>query len=155
MVPSGCDVWALGGHRIRDHTGLVTKEPSPKQARVLVASGSSWLRQLIGCTLRQDPRFKVVAEVSDGDETVSFADSYDLAVVDLRLPGLGVLGVVSQLRQHHPERSVVVLAPTGAVYLRYASLQEGAGDYLVVPDELDQLPDRLNAVARAEAPVPI
>ncbi|HEX6395511.1 MAG TPA: response regulator [Acidimicrobiales bacterium] len=117
--------------------------------RVLVASSSPSLRMLLRSKLRRDRRFAVVAETSDGDGVLALSVGYDLVLLDLRLPGLGVLGVMSRLRVRHPDRSIVVVASTSVPYLRYAALQEGAADYLEIPEELDDLPERLFACTQS------
>ena len=125
-------------------------ELASSPVRVVLASNNASLRGLLRSTLLQDRRFIVVAEAKDGDEVLAQPMSCDLTVLDLTISGLGVFGVMSQLHFLHPERPVVVVASTGAPYLRHAALQEGAADYLVVPDELDDLPRRLFATTQRE-----
>lgn len=120
--------------------------------KVIIASGSRPLRELLRRSLSQDDRFDVFAEAADGDAVVRSSESYDLALVDLTLPGLGVLGVVSKLRHCDPARPVVVMAHTDAVYLRSAIVAEGGADYVVIPDDLEQLADRLTRAVRPGLP---
>jgi CheY-like chemotaxis protein len=131
----------------------VIASPAPEPIRVLIASSDRRVRNLLRRTLGSDPRFAVIAEAATGDEAIAFAEAYQLAVVDLTIPGLGVFGVLSNLRHLQPRRLVVITAPTGVVYLRHAAAVEGADDYVVLPDEIDQLTDRLLRAARPQVAV--
>jgi DNA-binding response OmpR family regulator len=132
-------------------SGRVSAVPSRRPIRVIVASGSRPLRELLSRSLAHDERFSVIPEASDGDAVVGCLDSYDLALVDLTLPGLGILGVLSRLRCH-PAHPVVVMAHTDAVYLRNAVAAEGGADYVVIPDDLEELADRLIRAAPSTLP---
>jgi DNA-binding NarL/FixJ family response regulator len=121
--------------------------------RVIVASGSRPLRELLRRSLVLDGRVNIIGEASDGDGVVAQTDSFDVALVDLAIPGLGILGVLSKLRQTPPARSVVVMAHTDAVYLRSAVYAEGGADYVVIPDDLEQLADRLFKAVHPGIPV--
>ena len=127
--------------------------PSPSPVKVMIASGSRPLRELLRWSLNHDDRFDVVGEASDGDAVVAGQDAYELALVDLTIPGLGVLGVLGKLRQHRPARYVVVMAHTDAIYLRNAVAVEGGADFLVMPDDLEELPERLFKAIRPGLPV--
>lgn len=111
--------------------------------RVLVAESDSRLRSVLCWLLDDDQRFCVVGQASTEDQALACESPFDVALLDLRLSGLGGLNVIGRLRQHDPVPLVVILADTGAVYLRHAAAQEGAIAYLVRPDDLEHLGDRL------------
>lgn len=111
--------------------------------RVLVAESDARLRSVLCWHLDDDERFCVVAQASTEDQAAACKVPFDAALVDLRLSGLGGLNVIGRLLQRDPNPLVVILAETGAVYLRHAAAQEGAIGYLVRPDDLEHLGDRL------------
>ena len=111
--------------------------------RVVIASAESRVRKLLSWSLSHDGRFNVVGEVSDGDALVAQTEPFDVALVDLTIPGLGVLAVIYRLRRDSPNRAVVVMGHTDAGYVRNAVIAEGAADYLLLPDDLEKLADRL------------
>lgn len=108
-----------------------------------MASSDTKVRSVLAWTLAHDDRFLVVAEVPDGDSVLSFAGTFEVAIVDLAIHGLGVLGVLRQLSRRERVPVVVVVSHTDAIYIRHALVDEGAADYVSMPDELDELPDRL------------
>ena len=117
--------------------------------RVLVASTDTRLRKLLYSTLTRDRRFDVVAQATDGGAVVSTGASFDVAVVDVAIAGLGILGVMSTLSRSLAKPVVVVVSRTDAIYLKHACLAEGAADYLVLPDDLLELPDRVTKTMNA------
>lgn len=140
--------------RYRDSTaGALQSGPMEEahrgKVRVLVASTDTRVRKLLYSTLSRDKRFEVVAQVADGGSVITSAEPFDIAVVDVAIAGLGILGVMSGL--HGPTRSpvVIVVSHTDAIYLRHACLAEGAADYLVLPDALVELPDHVERAVQA------
>ena len=125
-----------------------------RKVRVLVASTDPRGRKPLVSALSRDRRIDIVTQVGDGDSVVTRATDFDVAVVDVSISGLGVLGVMSSLRRLAPAPVVVVVSRTDAIYLRHACLAEGATDYLVLPDDLPELPERVvRATREASAPV--
>lgn len=131
------------------HSGPMEAVQSDR-VRLIVASTDQRLRKLVCSTLSRDRRLEIVAQVGDGGAVLTYAEDFDVAVVDVSISGLGILGVMSGLSRRSARPVVVVVSRTDAIYLRHACLAEGASEYLVVPDDLAQLPDRVaRAVTRA------
>jgi DNA-binding response OmpR family regulator len=74
--------------------------------------------------------------------------AFDVAVLDLTLPGLDGLEVLARLRSDGNRTPVLVLTARGAVSERIAGLNAGADDYLAKPFDLDELEARLRALVR-------
>jgi two-component system response regulator RegA len=87
----------------------------------------------------------------DYDEAVALAraDSPELAVVDLRMPGRSGLELVQALRAIDPATRVVVLTGYGSIATAIDSVRLGATYYLPKPADAD---DIVAAFARGEAP---
>ncbi len=120
-----------------------TERRSPAHIRVVIGSNDAQLRSLLGRSLSDDGRFRVVADGADGEAVVAAPLRFDVAVLDLSLRGLGILGVISDLRRRHPSPPVVVVSEHDAVYLRHAVEAEGAADYLLIPENLDETAERI------------
>jgi two-component system, OmpR family, response regulator TctD len=76
-------------------------------------------------------------------------------VLDLSLPGLDGLQVLSQARAAGLKTPVLILTARGTVGDRILGLDTGADDYLPKPFDLDELEARVRALARrADAAVP-
>jgi len=76
---------------------------------------------------------------------------YDLAVLDLGLPGKDGVEVLKSLRRAKIEVPVLIITARDAVADRVAGLDQGADDYLVKPFDLDELLARARAVVRRRA----
>lgn len=73
-------------------------------------------------------------------------ESPELAVVDLRMPGLSGLDVVRELKAIDPMTNVVVLTGYGSIATALEAVRLGATHYLTKPADVDDL---LAAFARA------
>ncbi len=87
----------------------------------------------------------------DDDEAVALAcaDSPELAVVDLKMPGRSGLELVQALRAIDPATRVVVLTGYGSIATAIDAVRLGATYYLPKPADAD---DIVAAFARGEAP---
>jgi DNA-binding NtrC family response regulator len=128
---------------------MQTEDQMTKPIRVLVASSDNNLRTVLCWTLAHDDRFRVVGQAIDGDSVLACRSTFDVALIDLAIHGHGVLGVLARLQDRVPVSATVVIAHTDSVYLRHAVVAEGAVDCLVMPEDLDELTDRLVAVSTA------
>jgi two-component system, OmpR family, response regulator TctD len=72
----------------------------------------------------------------------------DVVLLDLTLPGVDGLQVLSQARAQGLATPVLILTARGAVGDRILGLKTGADDYLPKPFDLDELEARVQALAR-------
>jgi two-component system OmpR family response regulator/two-component system response regulator QseB len=77
--------------------------------------------------------------------------SFDVMVVDRRLPGLDGVAITEQLRARGVVTPILMLTALGTVPDRVDGLDAGANDYLVKPFEFDELAARMRAVLRRHA----
>jgi DNA-binding NtrC family response regulator len=73
--------------------------------------------------------------------------SFDVALLDLRMPGLTGIEVLGQIRQISPETQVVILTGHATVDTAVQALRLGAFDYLTKPCKWAELEVILNRVA--------
>ena len=76
---------------------------------------------------------------------------YDLAVLDLGLPGQDGMAVLKQLRGGGNAVPVLIATARDAVADRIAGLNAGADDYVLKPFDLDELIARIRALLRRHA----
>ncbi len=88
--------------------------------------------------------------VTDGEEGESRASSetYDLIVLDMRLPGRSGMDVLRNLRARGFERPVLVLTAQDAVDAKVQALRAGADDYVTKPFAFEELLARVEALSR-------
>lgn len=75
-------------------------------------------------------------------------ESFDLVLLDLRLPDLSGLDVCRQLRLHAPSLPILILTALDAIEDRVAGLRAGADDYLPKPFAFSELLARIEALQR-------
>ena len=87
---------------------------------------------------------------TDGKMGLWYAQShdYDVIILDLMLPGLDGLSVLSRLRKSGKDTSVLILTAKDEVADRVLGLRSGADDYLVKPFAFDELVARIEVLAR-------
>jgi two-component system response regulator RegA len=93
-----------------------------------------------------------VRTAADFDEAVALAtaESPELAVVDLRMPGRSGLELLQKLKSIDPATKVVILTGFGSIATAVDAMRLGATSYVSKPADAD---DILAAFARAEHPV--
>lgn len=75
-------------------------------------------------------------------------DSFDLAIVDIGLPGVDGLELTRRLRTRGLTMPVLILTARDALHDRVQGLDLGADDYMLKPFELPELLARLRALLR-------
>ena len=76
------------------------------------------------------------------------AESFDLAVVDIGLPGADGLTLLQRMRRNGSALPVLILTARDGLADRVSALDIGADDYLVKPFELPELIARCRALIR-------
>ena len=91
-----------------------------------------------------------VDHAASGGAALELASSttYDLAVVDLMLPGLDGLGLIEELRRRRITVPVIILSAKRSVDDRVRGLQAGGDDYLTKPFAFEELLARVQALIR-------
>jgi two-component system nitrogen regulation response regulator GlnG len=108
-------------------------------ARILVADDEPAIRWLLERLLRQAGHSVTVAEDGPTALARASAEPHDLAFVDVRMPGLDGLEVLSRLRAGAPDTAVIVMTAHGSVRAAVEAMQRGAYDYLTKPFDNDEV----------------
>ena len=76
------------------------------------------------------------------------AEHFDLAVMDLGLPGLDGIRVIEEVRSQQLPLPILILTARDSVQDRVKGLDAGGDDYLLKPFDLNELFARLRALGR-------
>ena len=119
--------------------------------RLLYIEDDAMIRDSVSKGLQQDGF--TVDTVGDGSSGLLAlrSQSYDLLLLDLGLPRMDGIAVLSALRQRGDKIAVLVLTARDAVADRVKGLNAGADDYLVKPFALPELTARIHALLRRQA----
>ena len=88
--------------------------------------------------------------VDNGDDGLDRGTlgSYDVVILDLRLPGVSGLEVLRTLRDRGVETPVLVLTAQDALESKVQALRDGADDYVTKPFALEEILARVDALTR-------
>jgi two-component system, OmpR family, copper resistance phosphate regulon response regulator CusR len=102
-------------------------------SRVLVVEDEPRIAHFLAKALRLDGHEVVVAEDGEVGLFLGMTEAFDLAVLDLTLPGRSGLEVLTALHGAHPELPVLMLTGRDDPEARRACEQAGAADFLAKP----------------------
>lgn len=122
------------------------KENGPM--RILLVEDDETITAFIVKGLRQAGY--AVDHASEGEAGLHLAltESYDMVILDLMLPRLDGLTLLTRLRQRNQFVPVIVLSAKGAVDDRVKGLESGADDYMAKPFAFSELLARIQALFR-------
>jgi two-component system, NarL family, response regulator YdfI len=120
--------------------------------RILIADDHLIIRQGLRLILETDEEFEIVAEASDGAESLHLCAEHkpDVVLMDLRMPGMDGLTAIEKLRENQPEIAVVILTTFNEDEMMLRGLKAGARGYLLKDTSRTALFDSIRAAARGE-----
>lgn len=94
-----------------------------------------------------------VDAVYDGKDALEYAlnETYDGIILDIMMPKLNGIEVLSELRKNHIMTPVLLLTAKAEVQDRITGLDVGADDYLPKPFAMGELMARIRAMTRRKA----
>jgi two-component system nitrogen regulation response regulator GlnG len=110
-----------------------------RTGKILVADDEPSIRWLLERLLRQAGHAVRVVEDGPAALAATAAEAFDLAFVDIRMPGLDGLEALSRLRADSPDTAVIVMTAHGSVRAAVEAMQRGAYDYLAKPFDNDEV----------------
>lgn len=116
--------------------------------RILVVEDEPAVREAVRASLVGEGH--AVDAVADGDEALAFQQTYpyDLAILDVILPGLNGFEILACIRAGHSQVPVLMLTALDQVEDRVIGLDRGADDYLAKPFAMRELLARVRALLR-------
>ena len=145
-------------YRVFEETGIVENHTDHgltfAPMRILLAEDDTLLADGLTRALRQSGY--IVDWAKDGKQADGWLSdqTYDLAILDLGLPGLEGGEILQRLRARKQRLPVLVLSAREAIEERVRLLDLGADDYLVKPVALTELEARVRALIRRGRALP-
>jgi response regulator RpfG family c-di-GMP phosphodiesterase len=116
------------------------------RARVLVVDDEPTIREMLADFLELEGYRVATAE--DGVAALAALDGnrFDLVLTDMKMPRMGGITLVEQLRKHAPSTVAVIMTGFGTVETAIDAMKRGAYDYVLKPFKLEEV---LQVVERA------
>ncbi len=130
----------------------MSQQPPPETPRLLIVEDEAPIREGL-VTLFESQGF-VVDDVGDGLLALEKAasGSYDAVLLDIMLPGMDGLSVLSHLRSRNDSVAVLLLTAKGAEDDVVRGLEAGADDYVTKPFGIHELVARVKGLLRRSRP---
>jgi DNA-binding NarL/FixJ family response regulator len=121
-----------------------------KLIRVLLADDHAVVLEGLGAMIARQSDMAVVAEATNGSEAVEMwrAHRPDVALIDLRMPMLDGVGVITEIRRTDPGAHVIILTTYDTEEDIYQGIRAGARGYLLKDARRN---DVLDAIRRVHA----
>jgi two-component system OmpR family response regulator len=116
--------------------------------RVLVVEDDKKIASFVSRGLKEAGYVVDVAERGDEAFHLALHNHYDVAIVDLMLPGLDGLSLIERWRAQKVRTPVIILSAKRSVDDRIKGLQAGGDDYLTKPFSFSELLARVQALVR-------
>jgi two-component system OmpR family response regulator len=119
--------------------------------RILVVEDEPEMAALLARGLRGEGYVVEIAGNGIDGITLATAEPFDIAVLDVMLPGMSGFELCRRLRDQTSGIAILLLTARDAVDDRVRGLDSGADDYLTKPFEFAELAARLRALRRRDA----
>lgn len=111
----------------------------PKQ--VLIVDDEETLTWSLEKTLSRDREIYQVVVTNDGETALSIIDkqSFDVIVLDIRLPGINGLDLLVKIKQQSPSTKAIIMTAYGSSAIRAKAMAMGSLFYIEKPFEIEDL----------------
>jgi len=110
-----------------------------EQARILVIDDDDNVRNSLAAALRENGYLVDVAETGKEAITKSTAILYNLALVDLRLPDMDGIELLTQMREKTPKMVKIIVTGYPSLENAIEAVNRGANGYIVKPYTMEDL----------------
>jgi DNA-binding response OmpR family regulator len=113
--------------------------------RILMVDDEASIRLTLGAILTRAGYD--VTSAGDGEEAIPLLEqqAFDLLLVDLKMPGMGGMQVVSAARLRQPDIAVIVLTGHGSLDTAIEGIRQDVFDYLLKTSEPSYVVERVKA----------
>jgi two-component system nitrogen regulation response regulator GlnG len=117
--------------------------------RILVADDEESIRWVLSKALKK--RGYTVDLARDGDEALQLLEAtpYDLAILDIKMPGISGLDLLDRVREAAAGTLVVIMTAEASMKNAVEAMKRGAYDYITKPFDLDVIDAIMEKVNKA------
>ena len=109
--------------------------------KVLLADDSGLILERLAEMLNMYKKVEIVGSFRNGTDTLAALRSLkpDLAIIDLKMPGLSGLEVIHEIRKEDKTVKVIILTFYSSDYYRNIAIQTGADYFFNKVDDFDEV----------------
>lgn len=117
--------------------------------RILVADDEESMRWVLSKALKK--KGIIVDLAKDGDEALSMIQkgAYDLAILDIKMPGLSGLDLLEKAKETRNDLLFVIMTAEASMKNAVEAMKRGAYDYITKPFDLDEIDAIIEKIEKA------
>ncbi|MGA2192092.1 MAG: sigma-54 dependent transcriptional regulator [Nitrospirota bacterium] len=107
--------------------------------KILVVDDEPGMRSLLSKVLTKEGYF--VSAMEKGEDALDSltAEEYDLAILDIEMPGMNGIELLGRIKQKDVSLSVIMITAYGSLQSAVEAMRRGAYDYLTKPFEMEEI----------------
>jgi DNA-binding NarL/FixJ family response regulator len=123
--------------------------------RLLIVDDHEMVREGLKAILVSEPDFSIIGEAANAEQALELVERLrpDIALLDIRLPGVSGIDVCRTMTERYPQTAVIILTTFTDENLVAQCVQAGARGFIVKDIERFDLKRAIRAVARGEAAI--
>lgn len=127
-----------------------------KQIRVMIVDDHMVVRVGMTTLINAQPDMIVIADVANAQQTVEMYEQHqpDITLVDLRMPGMSGVEVITAIRKAYPSARCIVMTTYDGDEQIYQALQAGAWAYLLKSVSREEFLTAIRSVAAGQRHIP-
>src|SRR3990172_4862001 len=107
--------------------------------KILVVDDEPGMRSLLSKVLMKGGYFVNAFEAGEEALQTLSEEEYDLAILDIEMPGMNGIELLKRIKQKDPSLSVVMITAYGSLQSAVEAMRQGAYDYLSKPFEMEEI----------------
>jgi two-component system nitrate/nitrite response regulator NarL len=143
------DPWMAQQTVVVPAPGAIGRQYDGGPVRVLVADDHPAMRRALARLVGAQKGLELVGEAADGEEALALIEQVapDVALLDVRMPGLDGLGVLRRLRSRRAAVRVLLISGYEDGAIVHEAITQGAAGFLSKDAEEDEIGRAITAVA--------
>lgn len=123
--------------------------------RLIIVDDHEMVREGLKAMLMAEPDFSIVGDAANAEQAFALIERLhpDVALLDVRLPGISGVEVCRMVAEKYPETAVIILTTFSDEHLVAQCIQAGARGFIIKDIERFDLKRSIRAVARGEAAI--
>jgi DNA-binding NtrC family response regulator len=124
-----------------------------RDARIIIVDDEQTIRNLLCDILARQVRVCEAVENANQALDKLKESAFDIAVVDIKMPGTSGMELLTIMRETYPAMAVVMVTAVNEVNTAVEAMKKGALDYILKPFSVDDVRSRIDDVLKKrEAP---